>query len=88
MKLKENLQLRKVGRQYMVVDTCSGNVNLSKVFTLNETAAGLWQRMEGGEYSVEELTDWMCGEYEVDRETAREDIEKQLEVWKREGLVG
>lgn len=87
MKLKENLQLRKVGRQYMIVDTCSGNVNLSKVFTLNETAAGLWQRMEGGECSIEELTGWMCGEYEVDKETARKDIERQLEEWKHEGLV-
>ena len=47
MKLQPNLQLRKIGNKYMIVSTASGNVNMTDVFTLNETAARLWQLMEG-----------------------------------------
>ena len=45
MKLQPNLQLRKIGNKYMIVSTASGNVNMTDVFTLNETAARLWQLM-------------------------------------------
>lgn len=48
MKPKSNLRLRKIGRQYMIVNTRQENVDLSDVFTLNETAAGLWQQMIQG----------------------------------------
>lgn len=87
MILKENLQLRKVGRQYLIVDTSSENVNMSKVFILNETAACMWQKMKAGECSADGLAEWLCEEYEVDRETARKDVERQLEDWKRKGLI-
>lgn len=87
MKLKENLQLRKVGRQYMIVDARSENVNMSKVFTLNETAAFLWQKISEKEWTVDELAGWLCEEYEVDRETGCKDIERQLEEWKNFGLI-
>ena len=48
MKPKSNLRLRKIGRQYMIVNTRQENVDLSDVFTLNETAAGVWQQMIQG----------------------------------------
>lgn len=87
MKLKENLQLRKVGRQYMIVDARSEHVNMSKVFTLNETAAFLWQKISENERTVDELVGCLCREYEVDCETGRKDVERQLEEWKNFGLI-
>lgn len=87
MKIKSHLQLRKVGRQYIIVDVCSKNVNLSDVYRLNETAAALWQRMAEGEQTADELAAWLQEEYEVDRETALKDVEGQLEEWKGFGLI-
>ena len=87
MKPNPNLQLRKIGRQYMIVEACAGNVNLTNVFTLNETAANLWQRMSEGDSTVEELTKWLCDEYDVEPSTAEADVKKQLEEWKAYGLV-
>lgn len=87
MKPKSNLRLRKIGRQYMIVNTRQENVDLSDVFTLNETAAGLWQQMIQGTIVPEELADWLCEIYEVDRETALQDVKKQLAQWKAYGLI-
>ena len=80
MKLQPNLQLRKIGNKYMIVSTASGNVNMTDVFTLNETAARLWQLMEGKDITPKELA--------VGEEDALKDVEKQLCEWKQSGLVG
>ena len=60
MKLQPNLQLRKIGNKYMIVSTASGNVNMTDVFTLNETAARLWQLMEGKDITPKELAVLLC----------------------------
>ena len=88
MKLQPNLQLRKIGNKYMIVSTASGNVNMTDVFTLNETAARLWQLMEGKDITPKELAVLVCKEYEVGEEDALKDVEKQLCEWKQSGLVG
>ena len=36
---QEGLQLRKVGKQYMIVKANENNVNMSDVYSLNRTAA-------------------------------------------------
>ena len=77
MRQKEGLQLRQVGRRYMIVDVRSDKVNMSDVFSLNETAADLWKRMGEGDFTVEELAAWLCDTYEVDPETYLKDVTVQ-----------
>lgn len=85
--IKNGLKLRKLGSKYMVVDTCSKNVNLSNVFTLNETAAQLWRQLESRDSTPEELADRLCEEYDVDKTTALSDVERQLSEWREYGLI-
>ena len=87
LKIKDGLQLRKIGNRYMIVDTCSDNVNMSNVYSMNVTAADLWTQIEHGCRTVEELTDWLCCQYEVDRTTAFQDVERQLAAWQAYGLL-
>lgn len=87
IKTRQNLQLRKVGKHYMMVEVCKENVNITNVFSLNETAAALWRYINSGTYTAEELAEWICGEYRVDGETALKDIRRQLEEWKEYGLL-
>ncbi|MCM1614508.1 PqqD family protein [Phocaeicola massiliensis] len=84
---RQNLQLRRVGKHYMMVEVCKENVNITHVFSLNETAAALWQRINSGAYTPEELAGWMCREYRVDKETAQRDVQQQLEAWREYGLI-
>lgn len=87
MKQVSNLILRKIGKQYMIVNANSGVVNMTDVFTLNNTAAQIWKYIEGKDFTSEELVDWLCDNYEVDRQTAEKDINRQLEDWKKFGLI-
>lgn len=87
IKSKDGLHLRKVGSKYMLVEAVDGQVNLTNVFTLNETAARLWQHINEGLFTPQGLADRMYGEYDTDRETVLTDILKQLEEWKTFGLI-
>ena len=85
--IRDGLQLRKIGNRYMVVDACEDNVNLSHVYSLNGTAAWMWERLAEGISSLDELTDRLCEDYQVERERAFHDVENQLAEWQRFGLV-
>ncbi len=86
MKLKENLKLRKIGNRYMIVEAGEA-VDLTNVYTLNATAAWLWEEMGNGDFSIEELARKMCDRYDVDEQTALADVGEQIAQWKEFGLI-
>lgn len=87
MKLNTSLRLRRIGRKYMIVRVVDGTANLTDVITLNETAAALWRRFEGTEFSEDEMVEWLCGEYDVEASVARADVRGLLEKWKELGML-
>ncbi len=84
---KAGLQLRKIGRQYMIVEASAEKANMSYVYSLNHTAAQLWEQLSKGDSTVEELSDWLAGLYGVDSGVARRDVERQLTAWEKFGLI-
>ncbi len=84
---KAGLQLRKIGRQYMIVEASTENVNMSYVYSLNHTAAQLWEQLSKGDSTVEELAGWLVSLYGIDPEEARHDVGRQLTAWKEFGLI-
>lgn len=86
MRQKRGLRLRRIGCRYMIVDT-GETVNLADVFTLNRTAARLWEVAEGTNFTAETLASQLQGVYEVAGDTLLEDIRRQLEEWKAFGLI-
>lgn len=88
MKTKPNLKLRKIGNRYMIVDASGSCVNLTDVYSLNETAARLWEAVCKGECRTpEELAEELCKTYEVEYERALHDVESQLAEWEKMGLL-
>ncbi len=47
MKLREDLMLRHLGDEYVIIDPEQDMVDMSKVYTLNETAAFFVERTSG-----------------------------------------
>lgn len=84
---KKSLQLRKIQNQYMIVEASAGNVNMSNVYSLNKTAADLWELISTEERTVEELVEWLCSNYAVGADVAQDDIERQLAEWREFGLI-
>lgn len=87
MKLNENLILREVAGEYMIVNPFSETMDMTQILTLNETAAWLWQQAEGKEFDEAYLVNCLCEEYEVDLETAASDVHEMCEQWQKNGLL-
>ncbi|MBR5282447.1 MAG: PqqD family protein [Alistipes sp.] len=87
MKLRSQLKLRKMGSVYMLVDALASEVNLTNVYTLNETAAQIWQHIGDGELDVEQMANYLCEEYEVEYAQTIEDVKALVEEWIKLGLV-
>ena len=89
MKLKKNLVLRRVGSKYMIVDLEAETVDFAYVFQMNAVAAGLWERAVQSDSDITEdlLTDWLCEEYEVDRQAAFHDAGILIQNWLKYGLI-
>lgn len=84
---QKDLLLRRVGSRYMIVETCADHVNMTNVFSLNHSAAALWQRIHEGAFSLPELAEWLAERYRVSTEITLNDTARQLKQWKEFGLI-
>lgn len=80
--------MQNVCGEYIIVPTGIENVDYSKIISLNETAAYLW---EGcctlDSFTIDTMVELLTREYEVDENTAREDCEKIFTCWVEMGLA-
>lgn len=76
MRIKEGFVLRDVCGEKVVMGEGLKTINFSKMIHFNETAAYLWNELQGKEFDTEMMADLLCGQYEVSRELALADSEK------------
>ncbi len=87
MKKVQDLRVRKIGSRYMLVAAQNDRFNLTNVYTLNAVAADIWNHVGMDEILLDEIVQWLTDVYEVDRDTARKDVEKLLSEWLQMGLL-
>lgn len=87
MKLLPNLKLRKVGKQYMVVRHDAHAVDLANVYTLNETAAWLWNIAAEADFTATTLAEALCSRYDVEPARAEADVQQLISQWQANGLI-
>ena len=87
MKINEGFELRTVCEENVIVAYGRKNIDFSKVISLNESAAYLWNAVVGKDFTCQELADLLCKEYEVDAQTALVDATQMVDSWKELGLV-
>lgn len=73
MKIKENVELKEVAGEYIVLGGSNSSLNLSKLITLNSTGAFLFNLLKSDK-TKEELLDVLLNKYDIDKETATNDI--------------
>ena len=87
MKINEGFELRTVCDENVIVAYGRKNIDFSKVISLNESAAYLWNAVVGKEFTCQEMANLLCKEYEVDEQTALADATELGANWKELGLV-
>ena len=87
MKIIEGFILRDVMGQATVIGEGVGQVNFSKLITLNSSAAFLWRSVEGKEFDIKMLAELLVSEYGIDEALAAQDAKAIAEKWIEIGLV-
>jgi len=71
----------------MIVDPSQDMVDLSTVYTLNDSAAWLWEQLQGIEFSSATVVDLLCENYEVTETQAQADAEILIQDFEKQGLL-
>ncbi|MBR3884538.1 MAG: PqqD family protein [Bacteroidaceae bacterium] len=88
MKIKEGFELQNVCGEYLIISAGEENVDFSKIISLNESAAYLWEHLQAlPSFDVDNMVELLMQEYDVEHSIAREDCEAMLERWLEVGLV-
>lgn len=86
MKLKDNLTIRKIGDEHMMVSESGSSLDYTRVISLNDSAAYLVQSVQQKEFAKEEWVDLLIDKYNVDKERAEADVQILIDKLLKEGL--
>lgn len=87
MKTKNGFRLRELGGDYILIGESVELVDFNNLITFNETAAYLWQQVEGKDFDVETLTQLLLDEYDVSEDIARHDAQATVDDWTKIGII-
>lgn len=87
MKTKKGFNLRTVCGENIIVAEGLDNIDFSRIINLNESAAFLWKNIQEKDFDVDTLTSLLTTEYDVDEQTARQDVVKLIDEWDKAGLI-
>jgi len=87
MKLRDDLVLRHVGEDHIIVDPNQGVVDMSKVFTLNDSAACLWESLIGKEFEINVIIELLVAQYGITAAQAEDDAKKLIELFEQNDLL-
>lgn len=86
MKIKDGFLVRKIAGNYLVVPTGDNIVDFAVAVSLNETGAFLWDELK--EHKTEqELTESLKNKYEIDGETAQNDVSDFVKLLKSHNFI-
>ena len=86
MRIKENLLLKKMGNEFIVVPVGQGIVDFKVVVTLNETGAFLWNVLKSGA-DIDSLTKALTAEYDVSTDEAYKDVQEFVKILEDNSLI-
>lgn len=87
MKTRKGYTLRSLGKEFILVADGFEAVDFSRMISMNESAAFLWKEMEDKVFDADMLTNLLMDNYDVDHETAQNDVATMLKSWSAAGII-
>jgi hypothetical protein len=87
MRIIDGFILRNVMGQATIVGEGVGQIDFNKLITLNDSAAYLWQSVEGKEFDMQTLANLLVDKYGIDQDTALTDAKAIANKWIEIGVV-
>lgn len=86
MKIKKGFVLREMCGENIVTAEGLEHINFNKMISLNSTAAFLWKKVVGKEFTAEEMAQLLIDEYGIDMELALKDSKALCQAWADAGV--
>jgi hypothetical protein len=87
MKTRKGYNLRTLGNEFVLVAEGFDAVDFSRMISMNESAAFLWKEVEGKDFDADMLTSLLTDNYDIDRETAQNDVAALLKSWSAADVI-
>lgn len=88
MKVKNGFNLREVCGENIIVAEGDENIDFSNIISMNESSAYLWQEVQKlDNFTIDTLTQLLCEQYEIDKETAKKDVTTLATQWAAAGII-
>lgn len=73
MKLREDLEIRNVAGEKVIVMPNDGVTDFTSLINLNSTAYDIWQAFVGKDFTAADIKEYLLENYEVEEEVAAND---------------
>ncbi len=87
MKIKKGFTLRNICGENIIVAEGKENIDFSKIISMNESSAFLWEKVKDCEFSAQQLATLLCEEYDVALPTALADSQALMDKWREAGIA-
>ena len=87
MRTRKGYSLRTLGKEYILVADGLEAVDFSRMVSMNESAALLWDAVVDKEFDETTLADLLVENYGISRETAEHDVQVLLQTWRKANII-
>lgn len=87
MHISDEFILRDIAGDYIIVPTGKEAMEFQGLITVNEVGAFLWAELQKKDLSEKELIAVLLKEYDVDQETATNDVNEFLSIVRNRGML-
>ena len=86
MKIKNELMLREIAGNYIIVPVGGELVDLNAMININDTGAFIFKALET-DTTPEEIVELMIKEYDIDFETAKNDVDEFIDILRKNSML-
>ena len=77
----------KYAGEHIIVAEGDENIDFSNIISMNESSAYLWEEVQKMDsFTVDNLVELICSQYEIDEDTARKDATILAAQWGTAGI--
>lgn len=86
-RLNDRYKVRDVSGEHIILKAGNSGSATSTVVGLNETSNYLWLKLQGRDFSIEDVVQLLTDEFDVDDATARADAANWLDEMRKQNLI-
>ncbi|MGV6946335.1 PqqD family protein [Sphingobacterium kyonggiense] len=87
MRIDENITVRKIAGEYLVLQPGLEMLDMAKVYTLSESAALILNNFKGIEFNREDALQVLLQHYQVGSDQAKDDLDRIINQFIAEGMI-